>query len=156
MKVYIASVFADKERVKMRAKDLSDVGITCTSRWALETVSPHVGMSDCTDSYLQGTAVKDIQDILSSDAMVLIIPTPYEMTKLNIEQLARGGRHFESGVMYGLMLAKHGERELIIVGVQPENIFHMLTGEGLTADFPRIKRFSTWEQTLEYLEGRNQ
>ena len=76
MKVYIASNFADKDRVKARGEELAAIGIECTSRWALETAPPNCKITDVTSDYLRETAVFDLQDILVADKVVLTVPNP--------------------------------------------------------------------------------
>ena len=157
MKVYIASMFSDKDRVLRRAGELNSLGIECTSRWAAEAVPHNTTMKDCSDDYLRETAVADIQDILRADAVVLTVPEPQLLVDATVASSSRGGRHFESGFVYGLIVAQmmdggNPTRELIILG-KKENVFHCLDGEGVTHIFPAIRVIETWEQTIEYLAG---
>jgi hypothetical protein len=149
-------MFSDKDRVKQRAKDLAVLGIACTSRWAEETVPHHVKMSDCKDEYLRETAVVDLDDILAADKVILTVPELPLLVDASIAAASRGGRHFESGFVYGLILAQvldggRPTRELIILG-KPENVFHMLDGIGAAARYPAIRNFSTWEEVKDYLK----
>ncbi len=61
MKVYIASMFSDKDRVAARAEELAFLGISCTSRWAHETIPHNVTMADCKDEYLRETLATSIK-----------------------------------------------------------------------------------------------
>ena len=156
MRVYIASMFADKDRVKQRAKDLAVLGIACTSRWAEEKVPHNVKMSDCKDDYLRETATVDLDDILVSDKVILTVPEPELLVEATIAAASRGGRHFESGFVYGLIMAQvldggRPTQELIIMG-KPENVFHMLDGIGAASRYPTIKNFPTWGQVKQYLK----
>ena len=150
MKVYIASMFSDKDRVKQRAEELALLGIVCTSRWAWEAVPHNVAMKDCKDEYLRETAAIDLDDILSADKLILIVPEPSLLVDATIAASSRGGRHFESGFFYGLMLSTRTKRELIILG-KPENVFHMLDGIGAASRYPTIKHFGTWDDVVKYL-----
>ena len=161
MKVYIASMFSDKDRVAARAAELASYGIGCTSRWAHETIPHNVAMADCKDEYLRETATLDLDDILAADKVVLTVPEPKLLVDATVVSSSRGGRHFESGFVYGLILAeykryghlKHFQptRELIILG-KPENVFHMLDGIGASSRYPTIKHFDTWEEVKQYLQ----
>ena len=155
MKVYIASMFSDKDRVKQRAEELALLGIVCTSRWAWEAVPHNVAMKDCKDEYLRETAAIDLDDILSADKLILIVPEPSLLVDATIAASSRGGRHFESGFFYGLILAdllrkSLSHRELIILG-KPENVFHMLDGIGAASRYPTIKHFGTWDDVVKSL-----
>ena len=150
MKVYIASMFSDKDRVKQRAEELALLGIVCTSRWAWEAVPHNVAMKDCKDEYLRETAAIDLDDILSADKLILTVPEPSLLVDATVAASSRGGRHFESGFFYGLMLSTRTKRELIILG-KPENVFHMLDGIGAASRYPTIKHFGTWDDVVKYL-----
>lgn len=164
MKVYIASMFADKDRVKQRAGALASLGIACTSRWANEAVPHNVTMKDCSEEYLRETAAIDLDDILAADKLVLTVPEPQLLVDATVASSSRGGRHFESGFIYGLIVAEEKRYghfkdfarswELIVMG-KPENVFHMLDGIGASSRYPTIKNFPTWEGVLQYLTEEN-
>jgi len=156
MKVYLASMFSDKDRVKARALELQDMGIECTSRWADEKVPHNVKISDCKDEYLRETAAIDLDDIIGADKVILTVPELPLLVDASIAAASRGGRHFESGFVYGLIVAQMMDggrptRELIILG-KPENVFHMLDGIGAASRYPTIKNFRTWEEVKQYLK----
>ena len=156
MKVYIASMFSDKDRVAARAEELAFLGIGCTSRWAHETIPHNAAMADCKDEYLRETATLDLDDILAADKVVLTVPEPKLLVDATVASSSRGGRHFESGFVYGLILAQvmdggRPTRELIVLG-KPENVFHMLDGIGASSRYPTIKHFDTWEEVKQYLQ----
>lgn len=170
MKVYIASNFADKDRVKARGEELAAIGIECTSRWALETAPHNCTITDVTSDYLRETAVFDLQDILVADKVVLTVPTPKELMNMTPHQMSRGGRHFESGLMYGLIwaqvmrtslaqyeadsIAAQGcKSELIVLG-EKENVFHFLDGIGPAANYPTVVAIPTWEEVKNYLASQ--
>jgi len=155
LQVYIASMFSDKERVLARGAELTSFGIECTSRWASETIPHNVTMQDCTDDYLRETAVADLQDILRADVVVLTVPDAKMLVDATVAASSRGGRHFESGFVYGLIVAQMMDggkptRELIILG-KKENVFHCLDGLGSTTAYPAILTLETWEQVKAYL-----
>lgn len=155
MRVYIASMFSDKDRVLARGKELEALGIECTSRWASETVPHNVTLKDCTDEYLRETAVADVEDILRADKVVLTVPEPKLLVDATVASSSRGGRHFESGLVYGLILAQaldggRPTRELVILG-KKENVFHYLDGVGVTSRYPAIRIIETWDEVKQYL-----
>jgi hypothetical protein len=170
MKVYIASNFADKDRVKARGEELAAIGIECTSRWALETAPHNCKITDGTSDYLRETAVFDLQDIIAADKVVLTVPTPEQLMNLTPHQMSRGGRTFESGLIYGLILSMYMgmggkafdaysiesrgcKAELIVMG-EKENVFHFLDGTGVAADFPAVVVIPTWEEVKQYLASQ--
>lgn len=154
MKVYIASFFADKDRVAARAKELTELGIECTMRWPYETAPHHATIKDFPDEYFRETAVFDLEDIFDADVLVLTVPNDAQMADHSVRAMARGGRHFESGFMYGL-IASGEKRELVLLGPR-ENVFHFLDGSSVTSKYPAIHQFDTWEQVLQYLHRKNQ
>jgi len=157
MRVYIASMFSDKDRVLARGKELAQLGIESTSRWASESVPHNVTIKDLPTEYHEETAVADVEDILRSDKVVLTVPEPQLLVDATVASSSRGGRHFESGLVYGLILAQAMDggrptRELIILGRQ-ENVFHYLTGHGVTSHYPAIRVIETWDGVKSYLAG---
>jgi hypothetical protein len=159
MKVYIASMFADKDRVKARGKELAADGITCTSRWVDENAPHTATIKDFPDEYFRETAAFDIVDILAADKVVLTVPSEEMLADATPRASSRGGRHFESGFVYGLILAQMMDggkptRELVICGKR-ENVFHFIDGLGAVQHLPAIKQFDTWEDTKKYLVEAN-
>jgi hypothetical protein len=153
--VYIASMFSDKDRVKQRASELAFRGIACSSRWAEETVPHTTTMKDCSEEYLRETAAIDLDDVLIADKVVLTVPDYRLLVEAPVTSSSRGGRHFESGFVYGLIVAQvldggRPTRELLILG-KPENVFHMLDGIGAASRYPTIKSFPNWEELKTYL-----
>jgi hypothetical protein len=170
MKVYIASNFADKDRVKARGVELAAMGIECTSRWALETAPHNCKITDKPAQYMRETAVFDVQDILSADKVVLTVPSPEQLMNLTPHQMSRGGRTFESGLIYGLILAQYlavggktyqdyatamrgCSSELIVMG-EKENVFHFLDGTETAANLPVVVVIPTWEEVKQYLAAQ--
>lgn len=154
MKVYIASFFADKDRVGKRSAELAALGITATNRWCTETAPHNCTITDYPDEYFRETAVIDLEDILAADVLILTVPTDRQCMDLTPHQMSRGGRHFETGLFYGLMLRdKH--REMIILGAR-ENVFHFLDGQSVTKSFPRIQHMETWEEVVSYLKTKQE
>ena len=170
MRVYIASNFADKDRVKARGKELAAIGIECTSRWASEIAPHNCKITDKPAQYMRETAVFDIEDIIKSDKVVLTVPTPEQLMNLTPHQMSRGGRTFESGLFYGLILAQwlaYGKEfaenartmqdvkpELIIMGAR-ENVFHFLDGTEEAAKYPKVVFLPTWEEVKQYLHSES-
>ena len=154
MRVYIASNFADKDRVKARGEELAAIGIECTSRWARETAPHNCKITDKPAQYMRETAVFDIEDILASDVVVLTVPTPEQLMNLTPHQMSRGGRTFESGLQYGLMLGAYSTRRLLIVMGPKENVFHFLDGTDEAKNYPAVLNLQTWEEVKSYLASQ--
>jgi hypothetical protein len=157
VKVYLASIFADKDRVLARSKELSEMGVVFTSRWPLENAPHNATIKDFPDEYFRETAAFDILDIVAADKLVMFVPTDTQMADCPLRAMARGGRHFETGFFYGLIMAgllddpsSKPQRELILVGSR-ENVFHFLDGESAAKAFPAIRQFNTWEECKAYL-----
>lgn len=162
MRVYIASNFADKDRVKARGLELEALGIECTSRWAYETAPHNCKITDKPAQYMRETAVIDLEDIIIADKLVLTVPSLQQLSDMTPHQMSRGGRTFESGLMYGLILAEwlvYGKayaeasawkRELIVMG-DKENVFHFLDGVAEAEKYPVVVVQQTWEEVKNYL-----
>jgi hypothetical protein len=155
MRVYIASNFADKDRVKERGEELKALGIECTSRWASESAPHNCKITDKPAQYMRETAVFDVEDIVSSDILVITSPSDAEMVNMTPHQMSRGGRHFEEGLMYGLMMRDQWQRiklarQLIVLG-RSENVFHFLDGTDTASKYPAVVVKQTWEEVKSYL-----
>jgi hypothetical protein len=155
MRIYLAAMFSDKDRIAQYGTELEAMGITFTSRWVKEDVPHTVTIQDLAATYHQETAAADIDDILSSDKMIMFCPTDQKLADVPVRSLARGGRHFEAGLFYGLILAEDKiydilPRELILVGKR-ENVFHFLDGIGAAKGYPAIVQFDTWADAKDYL-----
>ena len=98
--------------MKSISRVLEHNGISMTSRWLDETISPGSKLSDVTPTFCTETAIADLEDILQADTMIFFSEDPTVGTP-------RGGRHFEMGYASGI-----GKRLVVIGG--PENIFHYL------------------------------
>jgi nucleoside 2-deoxyribosyltransferase len=124
MKVYLASRYSTKDEIKIKAEELKELGIESTSRWVHEKYEGSTQLKDCTDSFLLGAALLDLEDIRRADVVVLFSVDPQQAT-------VRGGRHWESGYAYGI------GKPLVVCG-PVENIFHLL---------PDVKTHADWELT---------
>ena len=114
MEVYLAARYSRRPEMRVISEILEHNGISVTSRWLDETISPESQLSDVTPSFCLGTALADLEDIRQADTMVFFSEDPTVGTP-------RGGRHFEMGYACGI-----GKR-LVVVGGE-ENIFHYLPG----------------------------
>lgn len=152
MKVYLADFFSHKDRVGKYAAELEALGITVTARWFNEQVPHSVTMKDLPDEYHRETAVTDIQDIIEADVLVLFTGTDGDYASIPPSSGARGGRHFESGFMYGLMLSNPQYGQSLIVCGRKENIFHHLDCRGVASSKPCIKQISTWDEVKQELK----
>jgi len=157
MRVYLASWFESKEERKKERQTLLDAGIECTASWLDEkpfSETQEYSENDANKNaafakFLAATADLDVADAVRADVVVCFT------TDRNLTDRAHtGGRHFESGIAYGVMLVGLALRmmgspswirpiRLITVGPK-ENVFHHL---------PRILNFPTWEEALVWLKA---
>lgn len=114
MKVYLASAYAERERLNKVREAIEPLGFEVTSRWL--TGSHEMVDNPTIDDEVRLNrrfAMEDLQDVKSAD--ILVHFTPIGTNK------GRGGRHVEFGIALGL-----GK---VIVHVGPsENVFHFLPG----------------------------
>jgi hypothetical protein len=126
--VYLAARFARQPELKKYSEELEKLGIRVTSRWLQEESPLHGNLGDVSDEENLAHALQDVEDIKNSDALVLFTEDP-------TQGFVRGGRHFESGLAYGL------GKKVVTVGV-PENIFHFLE---------EIPNFYDWKSAKVFL-----
>lgn len=164
-RVYLSGMFSQKELIKQRSLELVEQGIEVTSSWVHETADPKVQSSDLPNHYLRHTAIIDIRDMLNANTLVLFIPSDTELETVPRRSLSRGGRNFEQGFFYALVMFDNylplrisTKREVCLVGPR-ESVFHWLydMAEGFDhvagIKLPTIKQFDTWEQCKSYLNG---
>ena len=123
LKIYIASFFDTRERIRPFADRLWGMGHEVVSTWLNEVAKPPF-MSR--DAFWRKLAVKDVVEVGSAD---LIITDTMDVTP-------RGGREFESGFAF----ASYQHKLWYVVG-PVRNIFHTLADQ----------RFDTWEEALSSL-----
>lgn len=167
-RVYLSGMFSQKELIKQRSEELVELGVEVTSTWVGEAAAPASQVSEFPDHYLRHTAIIDIHDMLNADKLVLFTPTDEELETVARRSLSRGGRNFEAGFFYALvMFAQYlplqvpFKREVIVCG-QREGIFHWLFDMAEGADsvrgvlLPSIRHFNTWDEVKLYLSGGKQ
>jgi hypothetical protein len=118
VKVYVAGFFDSQARLKETALRLADLGYEITSTWLDEVPTP-----DPDEHYLNMCAIRDLEDIKRSDAVIL------DTQDIN----PRGGREVEWGVALTRMIPRY------IVGPS-RNVFHRLA----------TLHFTTWESALDH------
>jgi hypothetical protein len=155
MRIYLAAMFWDKDQIAKYGAELEAMGITFTSRWVKEDVPRNATIKSLGEEYHRETAACDIDDITGSDKLIMFCPDDTQLADVPVRSLARGGRHFEAGLFYGLILAGialtgGSSRELLLVGKR-ENVFHFLDGVGAARDYPSIQQFDTWAGAKSYL-----
>lgn len=123
-RIYIASFFDTRTRLRPVRDELWKMGYEVTSTWLDETAKP-AGMS--TQEFFKKLAVKDIAEIQKAD--ILAIDT-FDITP-------RGGREVE----YGIALGQFQSKLLYVIGPK-RNIFHELADQW----------FDSWEGCLEHLD----
>ena len=131
MKLYIASYFNTRERLRPYVRQLQDAGHLITSTWLTEPLKPgkiaeETELRCYTNGELRSFAMQAVDDILSSD--VLILDT--------LDEDPRGGREVEWGAFVFDMIDNG-----CIVGPK-RNVFHELA----------MKVFPTWEACVEYFK----
>lgn len=133
MKLYIAGLFDDRERLIPMRDRLVSYGHEVTSSWLtqepigkLESSNP-TGQSGGTLAQAAEYGRRDLEEIDAGDGLILdtISVTP------------RGGREWEGGYAQG-----HGKAIWIVGPVR--NVFHA-----------RFSRFDTWEEALTYFREIN-
>jgi hypothetical protein len=125
-KIYIASFFNTRARIRSMRDELWKLGYEITSSWLDETPKPQ-GM-DLHD-FFRKLAIKDIAEIQRAD--ILIIDT--------IDVTPRGGREVE----FGIALGQFQNKWLFLVGPK-RNVFHELVDQA----------FDDWEACLTFLKER--
>lgn len=120
MKVYLAAPYGSRSQIAAYAAELTRVGFTVTSRWLREeheiTPGTQKAAVDLSDAQVAKHALDDLEDVKSSDLLVLF-------TAKAVGLDGGGGRHVETGYFIG----QRGTRHVIVVG-EPEHIFHRMTG----------------------------
>jgi nucleoside 2-deoxyribosyltransferase len=123
MKVYLAAGFSRKNEIAEKSQELENLGIVVTSTWPYEDISGNAKLHEVSDEYLRTHARKDLNEILSADAIILFTQDP-------LVPFHRGGRMHETGFAHAL------GKSLLICGPR-ENLFHWL---------PEFNQFNTWEE----------
>lgn len=134
--VYTAGPFAWQAKLRSYASELQAGGLVVNARWLTESTSALVKNAELPESYARKTAVLDVEDILASDALLLFTIGESQFSSFSVDSLARGGRHFETGLAYAL------GKKVIVCGEFKENVFHNLKD---------VSYYSTWEEARHYL-----
>lgn len=124
MRIYLAARYSRREEMKALATALRLSGFTVTSRWLYESNPLNTQLGDDPPAFYQETALLDLLDIDTADAILFFAEDPLIGTP-------RGGRHVE----FGYALAR-GKRCIVIGGA--ENIFHYLPN---VLHFPTVSAF---------------
>jgi len=135
MRFYLAASYARRREILKYANELEDVGHRVTSRWLRGRFEHEdLAFDDGDDAARlrigQPHALKDVDDVLACERFVLFAD--------NGTASARGGRHFEMGLAFGLRKGIH------VIG-RRENVFHCL---------PEVKFHSSWQDFLVWLGGQ--
>lgn len=124
MRVYIASFFDTRVRLRPIRDTLWSHGFEVVSSWLDEIAKP-VGMTK--EEFWKKLAMKDLAEVNAADLVILD----------TIDMNCRGGREVEFGFALGCFQSK-----LVYIVGPTRNVFHTL------AD----RRFNTWDECLAYLE----
>lgn len=124
MKIYIASRFADRKRLRPIADRLWHMGHEVTSSWLNEVAKP---ASMDRDTFWRKLARKDEAEIASADLLIRDVHT-----------ISRTGG---ADVEFGMALGQYQRKQVWLVG-PVRNVFHTL------AD----RHFATWEEALRALK----
>lgn len=119
MRVYIAAPFIQREAAKAARYLIQKKGHVSIARW----IDTHLEEGDLlTPETKAQEALEDIQDILQSDAVLILDDFPCSM-----------GRHFEMGFAYGMGIP------IYVVG-RPWHIFHQVAvALDRVDDFPNLE-----------------
>jgi nucleoside 2-deoxyribosyltransferase len=128
--VYLAAGFSRKDEIAEKSKELRLLGVQVTSTWPWEEVPANCTLADCSDTYHQDNAARDIAEINAADSIILFTQDP-------TKPFCRGGRMHEFGYAHA-----RGKR-LVVVGPR-ENIFHYL---------PTVNVYPTWEALIQELKN---
>lgn len=109
MRIYVAGMYKNKAQLQEVGNRLSLDGHLITSSWLKESHAPNIQLSDLSDEWLADIALKDIQEVASSDAMVFFSESDQTPTY-------RNGRMVEFGIAQLMNIPIH------VVGPR-ENIF---------------------------------
>ena len=130
-RIYLASAYQRRDRLREYAADLQQLGWHVTSTW-LSTTAPldvKIGSISATESAF--LAQRDIEDIKRADIFLTF-------TESESGRYPSGGRHVE----FGMAMALH--KPILIVGPK-ENVFHTLISCG--------RRFRAWGDLLDWIEA---
>jgi nucleoside 2-deoxyribosyltransferase len=123
LKIYVASFFDDRERLRLEAQKLWAKGHEVVSSWLNEVSRPeHMSKED----FWRKLALKDIAEVKSANLVILD----------TVNETPRGGREVE----LGYALAQHQDKSVFLVG-PVRNVFHTIVD----------KRFENWDELLEDL-----
>jgi nucleoside 2-deoxyribosyltransferase len=123
VKIYLASFFDTRERIRPYANKLWEMGHEITSTWLNEVARPE-GMT--TEEFWKKLAIKDLAEINAADLLILD----------TIDVTPRGGREVELGFALGRFQTK----SIYMVG-PVRNVFHTLVD----------RRFDSYDALLEAL-----
>lgn len=115
-RVYVAARFERQAEARAFAAELMRAGYEVTSRWLYAA-----GLALGDPDEAAAAAMKDVADLKAADAYILLAD----------EELGRGGKDFEAGVMWAM------GRRVTVIG-PPAHVFHFLPGVrryATTADF---------------------
>jgi hypothetical protein len=128
VKIYIASFFDTRNRIRPYADKLWSMGHEVVSTWLNEVARPE-GMT--TEEFWKKLAVKDLAEINAADLLILD----------TIDVTPRGGREVELGFALGRFQTK----SIYMVG-PIRNVFHTLVDrryddyDSLLRDLPNVNR----------------
>ena len=130
MKLYVAGPWADRPLVNIEAQKFRDAGHTVDCRWLTLHTEVGQGNADALNEdehqeFLREQAMNDIEDLLNSDALVVINTQKSE------------GKSVETGIAIAALLP------IMIVGKRT-NIFHTLN----------MPIFATSEEAIAWIDAQ--
>lgn len=123
MKIYLASAYAERDRLNEYRAALESEGFTVTSRWLNGSHEITSTTEDFADGLNARFALEDWEDVAEAD--ILIHFNPMGNGK------GRGGRHVELGAAVAM-------GKLVFHVGPAENVFHFLPGVNLAPDFSTL------------------
>lgn len=127
LKIYLASPFEDRDEMLALKEALEARGAIVTSTWLTPVDGNEMNMAAINGKFneCRCRAIKDIEDIVAADVMVL--RKPLEKHKVP----TTGGHHVELGICRGI------GKPVIIYGAR-ENVFHYMPGVQVVETFEEL------------------
>lgn len=131
LKIYLASPFEDREEMLVLKQMLEARGAIVTSTWLTPADGNESNMATIADKFheCRTRALKDIEDIVSADVVVLRKPKDKHRVPTT------GGHHVETGICIGI------GKPIVVYGAR-ENVFHYL---------PLVKVVGTFDDLCDEL-----
>lgn len=142
MHIYLVARYDRKAELRGYAEDLRALGHTISASWLEEGDAEAAYNWNPDPAMYRRFARQAIDDLMASDCSIHFTEPPTRELVSGVT--ARGGRHVELGLAYGLRdyTAVDGDAHRIVIVGPRENVFHYL---------PAVDHFPTWDEALTAL-----